>query len=252
MSAPGLIEVPTGTAARAVFTTREGGASAGPFASLNLGADGGDDDARTRANRIALCAALGVDPDRVQANRQVHGTAVRAAGGPGHRGRFAGALRGWPEADALTTAEPGTALLVLGADCLPVLLWRRDAPGVAAAHAGWRGLAAGVVEAAVRALGAPGRVGAAVGPGIGPCCYPVSSEVREAFAVRFGDDVVVGDAVDLAGAARAALAAAGVPAEAVHVVPACTACEAERFFSYRRDGVCGRQAGVVWETGAGR
>lgn len=249
MSGPGLIEVLTGATARAVFTTREGGSSAGPFASLNLGADGGDDDARTRANRVALCAALGIDPARVQVNRQVHGAAVRAAGGAEHRGRFAGALRGWPEADALTTDEAGTPLLVLGADCVPVLLWRRDAQGVAAAHAGWRGLAAGVVEAAARAIGPPGRLGAAIGPAIGPCCYPVSAGVRTTFAARFGGDVVVGDAVDLAGAARAALVAAGVPDGAIQAVTSCTACEEGRFFSHRRDGVCGRQAGVVWEVG---
>lgn len=251
MSRPGpdLIEVPTGTAARAVFTTRRGGVSGGHFAGLNLGADGGDDDARIRANRVALCEALGVDAGRVQANRQVHGAGVREADGAEDGGRFAGALRGWPEADALLTREAETPLLVLGADCLPVLLWRRDAPGVAAAHAGWRGLVAGVVEAAVAALGAPERVGAAIGPGIGPCCYPVSAEVRDAFAGRFGPGVVQGEAVDLAGAARVALGGAGVPDAAVHVVDACTACDAERFFSFRRDGVCGRQAGVVWITG---
>ncbi len=139
---------------------------------------------------------------------------------------------------------------MLGADCLPVLLWRRDRPEVAAAHAGWRGLVAGVLEEAVAALGAPERVAAAVGPGIGPCCYPVSAEVRERFAARFGAGVVAAPAVDLAAAARVALVGAGVPDAAIQTVEACTSCDAERFFSYRRDGAAsGRQAGLVWAVG---
>ena len=117
--------------------------------------------------------------------------------------------------------------MVLAADCLPVLLWRRDEPGVAAAHAGWRGLVGGVVGAAVRALGRPERIGAAIGPGIGPCCYPVSAEVRDRFAAAFGEAVVRPPAVNLAAAARAALVAEGVEAPAIATVQACTSCDPE-------------------------
>jgi polyphenol oxidase len=249
VSALGLIEVPTGAPARAVFTTRRGGASAGPLASLNLSADRGDSDAAVRDNRRRLCDALGLDPSRVAMAHQVHGAGVREVSDDDD-GRFTGDLRGWPESDALVTFESGRALVVLGADCLPVLLWRRDRPAVSAVHAGWRGLVAGVVERAVAALGAPESQGAAIGPGIGPCCYPVSPEVRGRFADRFGDEVVQGDAVDLAAAARRALGAAGVPSDEVRSQPACTSCDGERFYSHRRDGgSTGRHGGVVWSPG---
>jgi len=149
--------------------------------------------------------------------------------------------------DGLATRAPELGLVVLGADCLPVLLWRRDEPAVAAAHAGWRGLVAGVLGEAVRSLGRPERVGAAIGPGVGPCCYPVSQEVRDRFAAAFGGAVLRPPAVDLAAAARAALVAEGVPDGAVVTIEACTSCEAGRFFSHRRDGESsGRQAGLVW------
>ena len=188
MSGPELIVIATDAPAGAAFTTRRGGASAGPFASLNLGAERGDADADVRANRARVCEELGLDGAAVAMLNQVHGTTVRRAGEAD--GRFLDALRGWPDGDVLTGDASTGALAVLGADCLPVLLWRRDRPAVAAAHAGWRGLVAGVVEEAVAAIGAPERVAAAVGPGIGPCCYPVSAEVRERFASRFGAGVV--------------------------------------------------------------
>ncbi|HSJ73082.1 MAG TPA: polyphenol oxidase family protein, partial [Miltoncostaeaceae bacterium] len=169
---------------------------------------------------------------------------------PSVPGLFTGGLRGWPEGDGLATRMPGLGLMVLGADCLPVLLWRRDEPAVAAAHVGWRGLVGGVLAAAVRALGRPERVGAAIGPGVGPCCYPVSQEVRDRFATAFGEGVVRPPAVDLAAAAGAALAAEGVAQAAVVTVEACTSCEAGRFYSHRRDGAAsGRQGGLVWATG---
>jgi purine-nucleoside/S-methyl-5'-thioadenosine phosphorylase / adenosine deaminase len=250
MTAAELIEIETGAPARAVFTTRRGGVSEGPFAELNLGSDRDDADDAVRRNRRLLCDALGLDAEGVSLGRQVHGADVRTLAAPSRPGLFTGALRGWPEGDGLATRRPALGLVVLGADCLPVLLWRRDEPAVAAAHAGWRGLVAGVLGAAVRALGRPERLGAAVGPGVGPCCYPVSAEVREAFASAFGEQVVRPPAVDLAAAARAALVAAGLAPSAVQVVEACTSCEPERFYSYRRDGsACGRQGGVAWATG---
>jgi YfiH family protein len=249
VSAPELIEIETGAPARAVFTTRRGGVSEGPFAALNLGSDRDDPDDAVRRNRRLLCDALGLDAEAVSLGRQVHGADVRTLDAASRPGLFTGALRGWPEGDGLATRRPGLGLVVLGADCLPVLLWRRDEPAVAAVHAGWRGLVAGVLGAAVRALGRPERLGAAVGPGVAPCCYPVSAEVREAFARAFGQEVVRPPAVDLAAAARAALVGAGVAPSAVQVVEACTSCEPGRFYSHRRDGsACGRQGGVAWAT----
>lgn len=232
---------------RAAFTTRAGGVSTGVPQGLNLGATSGDDPAAVRENRRRLCAALGVDPERVTMGHQVHGAVVRVVEGPARPGRFTGGLAGWPEGDGLVTGVPGIALAVLGADCLPVLAWRRDGSLVGAAHAGWRGLVEGVVEAMVAALGDPADVAVAIGPGIGPCCYPTGADVRREFARRFGPGVVHGEAVDLAGAARAALAAAGVGEGAVWDSGACTSCDPARWFSYRRDGApAGRQAGIVW------
>ena len=241
-----VIVVATGAPAGAGFTTRVGGVSAGPFDSLNLGPDKDDPDDNVRENRRRACAALGVDPSAVSANRQVHGAAVRRVGGAPDGG-VVGHLRDWPQADGLVTDSAAAPLAVFGADCLPVLMWRRDRPAVGAAHAGWRGLVAGVLEAAAAGLGDPAATGVAIGPGIGPCCYPVSAEVRDRFAGRFGEGVVAGEAVDLALAARRALVAAGVPDAAIQTVAACTSCEEARFFSYRRDGRgTGRQAGIVW------
>ena len=241
------IAVPTDGPARAVFTTRAGGVSRGPYEGLNLGASTGDRPADVRENRRRVCERLALDGERVTMNHQVHGADLRRVDAPTRPGRFLGGLRAWPQADGLATERPGLALVVLGADCLSVLLWRRDRPAVAAAHAGWRGLVAGVVERAAAALGDPARTAAAVGPGVGPCCYPTGAEVRAAFAARFGEEVVHAPAVDLAAAARRALVAAGVPQSQVSVVPGCTSCEAERFFSHRRDGAAsGRQAGLVW------
>jgi YfiH family protein len=245
-----VIVVPTDGPAGAGFTTRLGGVSAGRFASLNLGPDRDDPDANVRENRRRACAALGVDPVAVSANRQVHGAMVRRVEHP-PAGGFVGELRDRPEADGLATDAAGAPLAVFGADCLPVLMWRRDRPAVGAAHAGWRGLVAGVLEATVAELGDPAATGVAVGPGIGPCCYPVSAEVRDRFAARFGDAVLAGQAVDLALAARRALVSAGVPDAAITTVAACTSCEEDRFFSYRRDGRgTGRQAGIVWAEAA--
>ncbi len=228
----------------ACFTTRSGGASAGPWAGLNLGSTTGDDPAAVRENRSLLCAATGVDPERATLGHQVHGAQVRGIDAPPHPGRFTGALAGWPQGDGLMTARPGIALVVLGADCLPVLLWRRDTRRVAAVHAGWRGLVDGVLQAAVATLGPAMDVRAAIGPGVGPCCYPVDVALRERFAAQFGAGVVDGDAVHLAAAARVALAEAGV--DQVIDVGACTSCDPERFYSYRRDGArTGRHGGLI-------
>lgn len=247
MSGPGLIPVATPGRVRAVFTTREGGVSTGTFAGLNLGTTSGDQPGDVRRNRALLCAALGLDPERVTMGHQVHGSEVHAIDAPTSPGRFLGALSGWPEGDGLATSSAGLPLVVLGADCLPVLLWRRDTARIAAAHAGWRGLVGGVLEAAVAALGSPADCAAAIGPGIGPERFEVGEEVQAAFRERFGPETVRGRFADLALGARIALSAAGVSGDAITTIPACTHSEPDRFYSYRRDGAAtGRQAGIIW------
>lgn len=221
------IELP---GARAVFTTRRGGVSRGPYASLNLGRLTADESQLVDHNRASLEAALGV---RLTYVRQVHGSTVV---------RLAEANGGMPlaQADGQATALRGVAPTALVADCLPVAVAADGA--VAMLHAGWRGLAAGVIEAGISALreaGGVGPISAAIGPGAGPCCYEVGAEVR----ARFGEP---GSRLDLKAIARGRLERAGVGQ--IHDVGLCTICSgAEMFFSHRRDhGVTGRQAGIVW------
>jgi YfiH family protein len=222
--------------ARAVFTTRRGGHSGGPYASLNLGVATGDDPELVRRNRATLARTLGVTLTGV---RQVHGTAVHRVEAPTEGPA--------PHGDGQVTTTPGLAPMALAADCLPVIV---ATPGaVAVLHAGWRGLAGGILAEGVRALREAaadgGPVVAAIGPGVGGCCYEVGPEVHAAFA-GYGPVVRDGDRIDLKAVARAALGAAGV--DTVHDIGRCTLCgDPELFFSHRRDGgVTGRQAGVVW------
>jgi hypothetical protein len=201
-----------------VFSTRLGGVSTGRFASLNLGRRSGDDVARVDENRRRLCAEIGADPDLLSVNYQAHSAVVR---------RATAGERGVP-GDGLWTDEPGVPLLALTADCLPVALAREDRPGLAVLHVGWRGLLGGIVEGGLRVLG--GRVRAAVGPAIGPCCYEVGPEV----AGRFDRDLVRERRLDLWTAVERRLLGAGCAD--VERVDLCTACNDELFFSYRRDG----------------
>jgi YfiH family protein len=243
------IRPPVDGPSAAAFTTRRGGASHGPYAEANLGANVGDRPQDVRENRRRLCTTLGIDPDLVVAGTQIHGATVRRVEGTDGAGRFLQPTYRWTDGDGLISDVPGQALAVFGADCLPVLLWRRDRSRVAAVHAGWRGVVAGILDVAVMELGSADRVGAAIGPGIGPCCYPVSDEVRTRFARSFGDGVVAGRAVDLSAAATAALVRAGIPAGAIWRLDTCTSCDGERWFSHRRDGTpTGRQAGLIWVT----
>jgi YfiH family protein len=228
------IDLPGG---RAVFTTRRGGASSGPYASFNLGRLTNDDPAAVDANRGALAALTGVPRERVAQGRQVHEAAVRRVTEAPYSASPPA------EADGQATALPGVAPLVLTADCLPIALVAPEA--VAMLHGGWRGLAAGVVEEGVRAvreLGATGSIAAAIGPGAGPCCYEAGPEVHDALGTSVGRNV------DLKLAARRRLEAAGVAQ--VHDIGLCTMCAGEElFFSHRRDGgVTGRQAGMAWRT----
>lgn len=240
--APGLLRpewaLPSGV--RALVTTREGGASAPPYASFNLGRHVGDDPAAVELNRVRLRAALGAQPLWLD---QVHGCAVADAD---H-------ATGVPVADAAVARSPQRACAVLTADCLPVLLCDDDAGVVGAAHAGWRGLAAGVLERAVASMGvAPGRVRAWLGPAIGPQAFEVGDEVRAAFvdadggaAAAFMPGAVPGKwFADLFALARRRLAAVGV--ERVAGGGVCTVSDPLRFYSYRRDGRSGRFASLIW------
>jgi YfiH family protein len=228
------------------FTTRLGGVSEGPFAALNLSPKWTEEAANVDANYDRVARWAGFDRQRLYLGRQVHGArGVRVTDQPPAQVRT-------HEADYLFTDRPGVTVGVITADCVPVLLADPARPAVAAVHAGWRGLVAGVIGAAVSSLEAlgsrPADLAAGLGPSIGPCCFEVGPEVVEAFAEAFdgADDLVVRSRpdgapggrphIDLWRAARAALTRAGLRPERIADPPACTLCDAERFYSYRRDG----------------
>ncbi|MGI8597456.1 MAG: polyphenol oxidase family protein [Thermoleophilaceae bacterium] len=238
LAGPGPIEVDL-PGARVAFSTRRGGVSEGPYESLNLGILTDDDPGRVSENRSRLARAVGLVPERVAMGWQVHEAGVREWEAPPQDGAFAALGGSRPRVDAHTTRMPGLGLLVLAADCLPVAL---ASPGrVAMAHAGWRGLAAGVLERTLEYF--EETPAAVLGPAIARCCYEVGPEVLAAF-----DDVpgaASGRMLDLKAVARARLAAAGV--ERVEDVALCTSCRPDLFFSHRRDaGMTGRQGGIVW------
>jgi len=225
--------------ARAAFSARLGGVSEGPFKSLNLGRLTGDRAEAVRENRHRLAAAVAIDPELVLIGRQVHAAEVARHDAPTEPPAYANPAPGLPEADGHATARADLAPLVFVADCLPVAL--AGAGGVAMIHCGWRGLAAGIVKRGVEAVEARA---AAVGPGIGPCCYEVGDEVLGAFE-RLGPGLAERRMLDLRLVARRLLERAGV--ESIEVSEACTSCQPELFFSHRRDGErTGRQAGLVW------
>jgi YfiH family protein len=228
-------ELPGG---RAAFSTRHGGVSKGPFESLNIGLRTEDEPTRVKENRGRLAGALQLEPESVLAERQVHGAELSWHRDPPQPPVYADAVPSPTEADAQATDRPGLAPLVMVADCLPVAL--RGSKGVAMVHCGWRGLADGIVERAASELEARA---AAVGPGIGPCCYEVGPEVLGRFEQL--DGVATGRMLDLGAVVGTLLERAGV--EAIEVSGLCTSCEPELFFSHRRDrGRTGRQAGLAW------
>jgi len=222
-------------------TDRHGGGSASPYDGLNLADHVGDDPAAVAANRESVRAALSGGVALV-AMRQVHGTDVAVIDGPTDVP---------PEADALVTAVPGLALMVLVADCAPVLLWDRRAGVIAAVHAGRRGLAAGVLPATLKTMAALGaradRIYAALGPSICPEHYEVPADMRadvETAAPGAAATTAAGaPALDIRAGLLAQLHAAGV--RKGMVMPHCTA-ETPDYYSYRRDGTTGRFAGLVW------
>ncbi len=223
------------------FSTRVGGVSDGPYASLNLGLLTADEPERVVANRHRLCRAVDADPETATMAMQVHGANVAAARPYG----VTTPGTAYERCDGLWSARRGQAMLLLTADCLPVAICRTDrAPALAVLHVGWRGLLAGIVAAGIRAMGG-GRLAVSVGPGIGACCYPVQEDVARPVRDRFGDGVVRDGRLDLRAATERALREAGV--DWVEHVDRCTACEPRLFFSHRRDrGVTGRQGVIAY------
>lgn len=233
-----LPDWPAPARVKSLMTTRAGGTSQPPWDSFNLGDHVGDDPAHVAANRARLRQQLPAEPGWL---RQVHSARVVEAGREAN-----------PEADAAFTHEPGQVCAVLTADCLPVLFCDRAGSVVAAAHAGWRGLAGGVLESTVAAMQVPpGDILAWMGAAIGPQAFEVGDEVRTAFvaqhpaaAAAFAVHTPGKWLADIYLLARIRLAHAGVPA--VYGGGRCTFGEADTFFSYRRNGVTGRMASLVW------
>ena len=231
---------PAPASVRAAFSLRRGGASGGPFASFNLADHVGDDAGAVASNRALLRAALHLPAEPLWM-QQVHGCEVA---------HFDDGVR--PAADASVALRPGQVCAVLVADCVPVLFADRAGSCVAAAHAGWRGLAAGVLESTIAALPVePGTLMAWLGPAIGPTAFEVGDKVRSRFIAAAPASQAAFQAqapdrwlADLWRLARLRLAAAGVGA--VFGGQGCTASEPQRFYSYRRDGVTGRHAALIW------
>ena len=226
---------------RAFVTTRAGGVSEGAYASLNLGARSGDDALHVARNREIVATHL---PRMPRWLAQVHGIDVADLD--------AEPIPGAPIADAAISRSAGTVCAVLTADCMPLLLCEQDGRCIGIAHAGWRGMAAGVIERTVAALGcAPVRVMAWMGPTIGPSAFEVGPEVREVF---LASDPGAGEAfavhkpgkyfADLYDLARRRLASAGVTE--IHGGEFCTHTEVDRFFSYRREPRSGRMGAFIW------
>jgi len=237
---------PAPTCVRALMTTRGGGASIGPYAGFNVGDHVGDDPAVVAAHRRALSEMTGVQPRWL---KQVHGTQVIRA-----ERETDGVI-----ADASISRSEGIACAVMTADCLPVLFSDQGGTVVAAAHAGWRGLCDGVLESTLAAMGVPGeQVMAWLGVAIGPSAFEVGDEVREAFVARQRASAAAFHAgstpgkwwADLYAIARVMLGAAGV--QEIYGGGLCTYGDAERFYSYRRDGVTGRMVSMIWLTSQGR
>ena len=234
-------EWPAPANVRAAFTLRHHGVSKGPYDSLNVGARVGDEPAAIAENRRRLRAQLQLPQEPAWID-QVHGTEVLDLDSTAPPAA----------ADAAFTRRAGRVCVVQVADCLPVLITARDGSVVAAAHAGWRGLAAGVLEATVRRLAVePGQAMVWLGPAIGQAHFEVGDEVRQVFLARDAAAAAAFAAnargrwqCDLARLARGRLAALGV--SAVFGGGWCTHADASRFFSFRRDGRCGRMAALIW------
>jgi YfiH family protein len=250
--------------AQAVVTTRHGGVSTGPFATLNLGGKTADDPHNVRENRKRVAALFDRDEEGLTFARQVHGAEV-ALVPPGYAG---GAF---DNVDALITKSPETPLVILTADCAAIFLYDQRHHAIGIAHAGWRGTVAGIAAATIRRMHAvfdtfPRDIIACIGPSIGPCCYEVGDEVISAvaeFLPDYTDEVLVEPDMASAGSFRASvnagrkhfdlwraneliLADAGVPEQQIEIARLCTACHTDLFYSHRAEkGVTGRFGGVM-------
>jgi len=237
----------------AAVTERDGGVSDAPFSSLNLGLHVGDTAEKVLENRRRAARSLGFTVEQMVCAEQIHGGKV-AVVGQEMAGRGAITLFDTlPGVDALVTATPGLLLTLFYADCLPVLLADPVRRVVAVAHAGWKGIVADVVENTLAAMQSSFGteavdVVAAVGPGIGACCFEVGKEVADAFPspfVTFHSSTSKAR-IDLAAAVVSRLGSVGISPENTTVSDACTSCLPERFFSYRRDGArTGRMAALI-------
>jgi len=231
---------------RAAFTLRTGGVSRAAYDSFNLGAHLGDAPLAVAQNRSVLQQQLSLPREPLWLE-QVHGIDIVDA----DRSEPQPQPQPPPRGDGAITRQCGPVLAVLVADCLPVLFAARDGSAVAVAHAGWRGLAAGVLEAAVTAMAGCGPLQAWLGPAIGPAHFEVGEEVRAAFvapdpqaAAAFAGNARGRWQCDLQALARARLRALGI--DSLHGEAACTYAQPQRFYSYRRDGVTGRMAALIW------
>lgn len=226
---------------RAFVTTRAGGSSAGPYSSMNLGRRTADDPAAVEANHAQLNRLLPATPRWLA---QVHGSSVVDAD----------VLVDVPQADASVARRPGTVCAILVADCLPVLFTDRAGTCIAAAHAGWRGLAGGVLANTIARMPAkPDELMAWIGPGIGPAAFEVGDDVLQAFCANAPECKTAFKALrpgkwlsDLPALARDALHRAGV--KEVYGGKLCTYTDAERFYSHRRNPLTGRMAALIWRA----
>lgn len=240
------------------FSTRLGGVSPAPWDSLNLGANRGDDRARVGENFRRFCAALGADPGALVKNHQIHGDRIRPVTAADVMPDPA--APGTEEADGLITDQPGVCLTVFSGDCIPILFYDPVRRCIAAVHAGWRGTAIGAAaraaEAMIRDYGCrPADILAAIGPGIGPCCFETHLDVPDGLRAGLGPDAepfirpLPGGKkyrVDLKGANARWLTLAGLTQEHIALCPACTACELDTFWSHRvQGGTRGSMAAMI-------
>ncbi|MFZ5648418.1 MAG: peptidoglycan editing factor PgeF [Bacillota bacterium] len=240
------------------FTTRQGGVSRGPYRSLNLAFNVGDDPGAVLENRRRISSVMGVNIRDMVAGQQVHGKSVRVVT-ESDRGRGAGDYGdGFPETDALVTDVPGVLLSSYYADCVPVMILDPVKKAAGLVHAGWKGTALRIAAAALEAMGEafgtdPGTCLAAIAPSIGSCCYEVDIPLIDSFRERGFDPgpflKTAGNGrwnLDLRRANLATLVEAGVRAMNITLTDLCTACSPELFFSYRgQSGQCGRMASLM-------
>lgn len=239
------------------FSTRLGGVSQGAFASLNLGLTRGDDPEHVRENYRRFLSAVGASGKAFAMCDQVHGDTVRAITTADVKGDLYGKLH--YEADGMMTAIPGVALVVFSADCIPVLLYDPVRRVIAAVHSGWRGTAAGIVTRAVERMGQvygcrPENILAAIGPGIGPCCFETHEDVPNAMMAAVASPALPfikikengKFSVDLKGINAKRLELAGLDPANIAVCRDCTACMEEKYWSHRRQGTeRGSMAAVI-------